>query len=155
DLLGRVASFVNDPVARHPLDRVGGKHALIRREAMRDGYPFIPDFYVTQVFCHTPRLLDSDLLKTKLKRIYDYVISDTYQSHDASIGLVKTARGSFAKGWGVELKSVDHYQRGGNLDYLLRVLECFARLGLVNRYPLLMSYAEWLIGQQEKDGRWN
>jgi len=35
------------------------------------------------------------------------------------------------------------------------VLECFARLGLINRYPLLMGYIDWLVNQQEKDGRWN
>lgn len=34
-------------------------------------------------------------------------------------------------------------------------LEAFARLGLINRYPLLMSHLEWLHSQQGKDGRWN
>jgi hypothetical protein len=155
DLLDRVSSFVNDPISRHPMEKVGGRVAMIRREVMKDGYPFIPDYYLTQVFAATPRLLDSDLLKTKLKKIYDYVISDSYQSHEAAIGLVKTARGSFTKGWGVELKPVDFYIKSGSMDYLLRMLESFARLGLVNRYPLLMGYLEWLIAQQEKDGRWN
>jgi hypothetical protein len=28
-------------------------------------------------------------------------------------------------------------------------------LGLVNRYPRLMSMMEWLLNQQEKDGRWD
>ncbi len=35
------------------------------------------------------------------------------------------------------------------------MLELFARLGLINRYPLLMSHLEWLQSQQAKDGRWN
>ena len=36
-----------------------------------------------------------------------------------------------------------------------RSIEHFARLGLINRYPLLMSHLEWLQSQQGKDGRWN
>lgn len=155
DVLDRVSAFVNDPISRHPLDRIGGKMAMIRREAMQDGYPFIPDYYTTRIFARTPRLLDSDQLKMKLKKIYDYVLSETYQGHGPAIGLVKTARGSFAKGWGIELRPVDHYQKSGGLDHLLTMLELFSRLGLVNRYPLLMGYLEWLVGLQERDGRWN
>jgi hypothetical protein len=154
DLLDRVSEYVNDPISRRPVDRVGSKIGQIRREAMRNGYAFIPDLYTTRAFCATPRLLDSDLLKMKLKKIYDYVISEPYQSRGTAIGAIKTARGSFVKGWGIELRPVDHYLKSGNLGYLLHVLECFARLGLVNRYPLLMGYLEWLVGQQEKDGRW-
>ena len=41
------------------------------------------------------------------------------------------------------------------LDEMLINLELFARLGLINRYPLLMSHLEWLQAQQAKDGRWN
>jgi hypothetical protein len=41
------------------------------------------------------------------------------------------------------------------VDELLVYLELFARLGLINRYPLLMSHLEWLQAQQGKDGRWN
>ncbi len=155
DLLDRVSGFVTNPISRNPLDRIGGKVAVIRPEAMSEGYAFIPDWYVTQVFAHTPRLLDSELLKTKLKRIYDYVLSEGYQTHAPTIGMVKTARGAFAKGWGIELKPVEWYQKNGNLDALLRMLESFARLGLVNRYPLLMGHVEWLLSLQERDGRWN
>jgi hypothetical protein len=155
DLLDRVAGFVNNPISRNPLDRIGGKMAAIRPEAMSEGYAFIPDWYVTQVFAHTPRLLESEILKVKLKKIYDYVLSEPYQAHAPTIGLVKTARGSFAKGWGLELRPIEFYLKNDNLDSLLRMLESFARLGLVNRYPLLMSHVEWLLGQQERDGRWN
>lgn len=154
DLLDRVAGFVNNPISRHPLDRVGGKMAAIRTEAMSEGYAFIPDWYITQVFAHTPRLLESELLKTKLKKVYDYVLSEPYQAHAPTIGLVKTARGSFAKGWGLELRPAEFYVKHDNLDSLLRMLESFARLGLVNRYPLLMGHMEWLLSQQERDGRW-
>jgi len=154
DLLDRVSAFVNDPISRHPVERAGSRLGLVRREAMRDGYFFIPDIYTTRVFASTPRLLDSDLLKNKLKKIYDYVISESYQRHGAGIGMVKTARGSFVKGGGIELRPVEHYTRTGTLDQLFYVLELFARLGLVNRYPLLMGYLEWIINLQEKDGRW-
>ncbi len=41
------------------------------------------------------------------------------------------------------------------MDELLVHLELFARLGLINRYPLLMSHLEWLQSQQGKNGRWN
>ncbi len=41
------------------------------------------------------------------------------------------------------------------MDELLVILELFSRLGLINRYPLLMSHLEWLQSQQGKDGRWN
>ena len=34
-------------------------------------------------------------------------------------------------------------------------LELLARLGLLNRYPNLMSQLEWLHSQQSKEGRWN
>jgi len=154
DLLQRVSAFVNDPISRNPVERPGTRQALIRREVMRDGYPFIPDVHVTRVFAATPRMLDSDLLKTRLKKTYDYVISENYQNLGASIGLMKTARGAFVKGGGIELRPVEHYTRTGTLDHLMLTLESFARLGLVNRYPLLMGYLEWFLNLQEKDGRW-
>jgi len=154
DLLDRVSAFVNDPISRNPVERPGTRLALIRRESMRDGYSFIPDLLTMRVFAATPRLLDSDLLKTKLKKIYDYVISENYQRHGSAIGMVKTARGSLMKGFGIELRPVDHYVRTGSVDQLFATLESFARLGLVNRYPVLMGYVEWIVNQQQKDGRW-
>jgi hypothetical protein len=47
------------------------------------------------------------------------------------------------------------YLKEGRLEELLFILEQFARMGLINRYPLLMAHMEWLLSQQEKDGRWN
>ena len=43
----------------------------------------------------------------------------------------------------------------GHLDELMNLLEIFSRLGLINRYPILMSQFEWLVSQQGKDGHWN
>ena len=34
-------------------------------------------------------------------------------------------------------------------------VEIFSRLGLINRYPLLMNNMEWIMNQQQRDGRWN
>ena len=155
ELVTRVGQFVDNPVSKHPTEGTPPRLTVFRREAMRDYYVFIPDLYVLNAFSHAPRLLESDELKRRLKKICDYVIGDHYQALGPQIGLVKTARGTFPKRFGIELREIDHYLKAGTLDYLLNVLECFARLGLINRYPLLMGYLEWLVGQQEKDARWN
>jgi hypothetical protein len=68
---------------------------------------------------------------------------------------VRTAKGSFVKGSGLRLRSIDDYAKNGGLDELIVNLELLARLGLVNRYPLLMAHLEWIHGQQGKEGRWN
>jgi hypothetical protein len=154
-LVERVGHFVDNPVSKHPTEGPAPRVTVFRREAFRDHYIFIPDLYLLYAFSQTPRLLDSDELKRRLKKICDYIVGDAYQALCPQLGLVKTARGTFPKRFGIELRGVDHYVKTGMLDYLLWVLECFARLGLVNRYPLLMGYVDWLIGQQEKDGRWN
>jgi hypothetical protein len=100
-------------------------------------------------------LLDGELAKMRLKKIFDYVLSPTYQELGPDLGLVRTDKGSFVKGHGIRIYPIDHYQKKGNLDELLVYLELFARLGLINRYPALMSHLECLQGQQGKDGRWN
>jgi hypothetical protein len=41
------------------------------------------------------------------------------------------------------------------MDELLVLLELFSALGLINRYPLLMSHLDWAQSQQGKEGRWN
>jgi hypothetical protein len=153
-LVERVAQFVDSPISKHPTEGSASRLSVFRREAMQDCYVFIPDLHLLSAFAHSPRLLESDELKRRLKKIADYVISDPYQALGSQIGLVKTARGTFPKKYGIELREVEHYLKAGTLDYLLTVLEIFARLGLINRYPLLMGYLEWLINQQEKDGRW-
>ncbi len=154
NLVERVGQFVDNPISKHPTEGLPPRVSVFRREAIRDYYAFIPDLYLLYAFSQAPRLLDSDELKRRLKKICDYIVGDHYQALCPNLGLVKTARGTFTKRFGIELRSIDHYVKSGTLDYLLSVLECFARLGLVNRYPLLMGYIDWLISQQEKDGRW-
>lgn len=154
-LVERVGQFVDNPISKHPTEGTPPRLTVFRREAMRDHYIFIPDLYLLNAFGHSPRLLESDELKRRLKKICDYVIGDHYQALGPQVGLVKTARGTFPKRFGIELKEIEHYIRAGTLDYLLSVLEVFGRLGLINRYPLLMGYLEWLMSQQEKEGRWN
>ena len=65
------------------------------------------------------------------------------------------AKGAFARSHGLKFFSLEHYEKKGGLDGLLIVLEMFARLGLINRYPLLISHLDWLQAQQGKDGKWN
>lgn len=155
DLLERCAAFVDDPVSRAPTEEIGASHPLIRFEAWRDDYAFLPDYYIGQVFAHSPWLLDGELVKMRLKKIFDYVLSPGYQELAPTLGLVRTAKGTFPKDFGIKLHTVDHYQKKGGVDELLVYLEMFARLGLINRYPLLMSHLEWVQSLQGKDGRWN
>ncbi|HKQ62425.1 MAG TPA: hypothetical protein VJS92_14125 [Candidatus Polarisedimenticolaceae bacterium] len=155
ELLEYTAGFVDDPVSRAPTEEIGASHPLIRREAWKNGYPFLPDLHLARVFAYSPWLLDGELAKMRLKKVFDYVLSPTYQQIAPGLGLVRTAKGSFPKSGGMRLHPVEYYQRHGNLDELLVYLELFARLGLINRYPLLMSYMEWLQSLQGKDGKWN
>lgn len=155
DLLERTAGYVVEPSSRHPVESVGTVLPQIRKEVMRDGYAFFPDMNIMALFSSTPELLSSSLRKTQLKRIFDHVLSPGYQSLCPELGAVRTARGSFPRGGGVELHETETYLKEGRLEELLFILEQFARLGLINRYPLLMSHLEWLLSQQEKDGRWN
>ena len=155
ELLGQVAAFVDDPGSRHPTEEIGASLPMIKSDVWREGYPFIPDFYATRVFAHSPWLLGGEMAKMRLKKIYDYVMSQTYQALAPDLGLVRTAKGSFPKGHGLRLRTIEEYQKTGDLDELLVYLELLARLGLINRYPLLMSHLEWLQSQQTKEGRWN
>ncbi len=155
ELLDSAAGFVDKPVSRRPTEEIGATHPLIRYEAWNDGYAFIPDTYITRVFAFSPWLLDGEMAKMRLKKIFDYVLSPTYQEIAPEMGLVRTVKGSFVKDHGIKLYPMDHYQKKGAVDEMLIHLELFARLGLINRYPMLMSHLEWLQGQQGKDGRWN
>jgi len=155
ELLERSSAFVDNPISRNPTEEIGASHPLIRSDAWHHGYPFLPDLYIARVFAFSAWLLDGEMAKMRLKKIFDYIMSATYQSLAPGLGLVRTGKGSFTKEHGIRLYSVDHYQKGGNLDELLVYLELFARLGLINRYPLLMSHLEWFHSQQGKDGRWN
>jgi len=155
ELLELASNFVDNPVSRNPTEEIGASHPLIRAEAWRDGYPFMPDVYMLRVFAFSPWLLDGEMAKMRLKKIFDYMLSPTYQERAPELGLVRTDKGSFIKDHGVRLYPIDHYQKKGSMDELLVYLELFARLGLINRYPLLMSQLEWLQSQQGKDGRWN
>ena len=125
------------------------------RVAWTRGYPFLPDLYIARVFAYSSWLLDGEMAKMRLKKVFDYILSGTYQSVAPEMGLVRTSKGSFAKDHGIDLHTLEHYQKRGSIDQLLVHLELFARLGLINRYPLLMSHLEWLQSQQGKDGRWN
>ncbi len=155
ELLELTAGFVEDPVSRDPVEEIGADYPLIRAAAWRDGYPFFPDRYALQVFAFSEWLLDGELAKVRLKKIFDFVMSENYQRLAPELGLVKTAKGSFVKGHGIRFRPLDFYQKNGNIDELLTNLELMARLGLVNRYPLLISHLEWLQSQQGKDGRWS
>ena len=155
ELLDLTSSFVDNPVSRNPTEEIGAALPLVRGAAWHRGYLFIPDLYIIAALSHSPWLLEGELAKMRLKKIFDYIVSRTYQDITPGLGLVRTAKGTFTKSHGVALYSVDHYQKNGNLDELLLNLELFARLGLINRYPLLMSHLDWLQSQQAKDGRWN
>jgi hypothetical protein len=155
ELLDLTAGFVDSPLSRNPVEEIGASLPLIRSEAWRRGYPFMPDLYLMRLFAHSPWLLEGEMAKMRLKKIFDYVLSPTYQELAPELGLVRTAKGSFAKAGGIRLRPLEHYQTKGNLDELLVLLELFARLGLVNRYPPLMAHLEWLQSQQGKDGKWN
>lgn len=155
DFLDRVMSFVADPVSRHPVEHVGVGLPQFRREALRDGYCFIPDIHLLRVFAWCPPLLDALRARGALKKIFDYVLSPDYQELGAELGAIRTVRGAIPRGGGIQLRPIEEYLEAGNLDELLHLLEQFARLGLINRYPQLMSYVEWLMAQQEKDGKWD
>jgi hypothetical protein len=155
DLLDRVLAFVADPVSRRPVEHVGVGLPQLRRETLRDGFCFIPDVHSLKAFAHCPPLLDSTRAKSALKKIFDYVLSSDYQELGPEIGALRTVRGAIPRGGGIQLRPVDEYLESGNLEELLFLLEQFARLGLINRYPQLMSYLDWFLAHQEKDGRWD
>jgi len=155
ELLDLTAGFVDNPLSRSPVEEIGTSLPLIRSEGWRRGYPFLPDMYGMRVFAFSPWLLDGEMAKMRLKKIFDYVLSPMYQELAPELGLVRTAKGSFTKGSGIRLYTMEHYHKHGSLDELLITLELFARMGLVNRYPLLMSHLEWIQSQQGKDGKWN
>ena len=155
ELLDMTAGFVDNPLSRQPVEEIGASLPLIRGAAWRRGYPFMPDLYAMRVFAHSPWLLEGEMAKMRMKKIFDYVLSPVYQELAPDLGLVRTAKGSFAKSNGIRIRPLDHYQGKGNLDELLVLLELFARLGLINRYPSLMALLDWLQSQQSKDGKWN
>lgn len=155
ELLELCSGFVDDPVSRNPTEEIGASHPLIRPAAWRRDYPFLPDLHLTRVFADSPWLLDGELAKMRLKKIYDYVLSPTYQKLAPDLGLVRTAKGAFVKGNGLRIRGIEWYEKHGNLDELITYLELLARLGLINRYPQLMTHVEWIQSQQNKEGRWN
>jgi hypothetical protein len=155
ELLDLCAGFVDDPISRHPVEEIGAAHPLIRSGAWKRDYLFIPDAHLMRVFAFSPWLLDGELAKMRLKKISDYVMSDTYQRLAPDIGLVRTAKGSFVRGGGLRIRPIDYYQKHAALDELLVNMEFFARLGLLNRYPQFMTHLEWWHAQQSKEGRWN
>lgn len=155
EILDLTAGFVDNPVSRNPTEEIGAALPLIRREAWNRGYPFFTDLYTLRILAFSPWLLDGELAKMRLKKIVDYLLSKTYQDLAPGLGLVRTTKGTFPKNHGVRVQSVDFYQKAGHLDELLTHLELFARLGLINRYPLLMSQLDWLQSLQGKDGKWN
>lgn len=155
ELLDLTASFVDNPISRSPTEEIGAALPLIRMDSWNRGYTFLPDIHITRVLAFSPWLLDGEMAKMRLKKIYDYVLSPTYQTLAPDMGLIRTAKGTFARGYGIAMHPVEHYQKSGNVDELLMHLEGFARLGLINRYPILMAQLEWLQSLQGKDGKWN
>ena len=155
EVLDLTAGFVDNPSSRTPVEEIGASLPLIRADSWRRGYPFLPDLYVMRLFAFSPWLLDGEMAKMRLKKIFDYILSPTYQELAPELGLVRTAKGTFAKSNGIHLRPMEHYQTKGNLDELIVLIELFARLGLINRYPSLMGMLEWLQAQQTKEGRWN
>jgi len=155
ELLELTSGLVDDPVSRNPAEEIGASHPLIRPAAWKRDYAFMPDLYLARVFAFSPWLLEGELAKMRLKKVFDYVMSETYQRLAPDLGLVRTAKGAFVKGNGLRLRPLDHYHKHGSLDEFLVNVELLARLGLVNRYPQLMSHVEWIHSLQGKDGRWN
>lgn len=155
DVAERVMGFVSDPVSRNPVEQVGVGLPQIKRDAMKDGYCFIPDLYTTRLFSHCPMMVGSERGRSMMKKVFDYVVSPAYQELGPDIGAIRTGRGPIPRGWGVQLRPIEEYIENGGLAELLYLLEQFARLGLINRYPRLMSYLDWLLEQQQKDGRWD
>ena len=105
ELLDLTSSFVDNPVSRNPTEEIGASTPLIRLEAWNRGYHFIPDLYVMRVLAYSPWLLDGELAKMRLKKIFDYILSPTYQELAPELGLVRTAKGSFTKGSGIKIHS--------------------------------------------------
>jgi len=155
ELLELASGLVDDPVSRNPTEEIGASHPLLKSQVFKRDYPFLPDLGLARVFAFSAWLLEGELAKMRLKKIFDYVLSDTYQRLAPDLGLVRTAKGSFLKGGGLRLRPVDFYNKHGHVDELLVNLEMLARLGLINRYPLLMSHMEWIHSLQGKDGKWN
>lgn len=155
EILELVSTYVSDPIAKNPIEKTGTYYPIIKREAFRHGYPFIPDYYTFFLFSNNPWLLNGEFAKVHLKKIFDYMLSATYQDLGSMLGMVKTAKGYILKGLGVEIKGVDYYLEHGTLDYLITLLDMFSKLGLINRYPILMSNMDWILRQQQKDGMWN
>lgn len=155
ELLELCAGFVDDPVSRRPVEEIGASHPLLKSSAWKRDYVFIPDLYLMRVFAYSPWLLDGELAKMRLKKISDYILSETYQRLAPDLGLLRTAKGSFLKENGLRVRPIDWYLKHGHLDELLVHLELLARLGLLNRYPQLMAHLEWLQAQQSSEGRWN
>jgi len=155
ELLELTSGFVDDPVSRNPTEEIGASHPLLKSQVWKRDYPFLPDLGLARVFAFSSWLLDGELAKMRLKKVFDYVLSETYQKLAPDLGLVRTAKGSFVKGGGLRLRPVDFYNKQGHVDELVVNLEILARLGLINRYPLLMTHLEWIHSLQGKDGRWN
>ncbi len=155
EVLERVSNFVSDPIAKDPIETTGTYYPIIKQEAFREGFPFIPDYYTFLLFSNNDWLLNGEFAKIHLKKIFDYMLSQTYQSLGPTLGMVKTAKGYFQKGWGIEIRSIDYYLKHGSLDYLIILMDMFSKLGLINRYPILMNNMDWILRQQQKDGAWN
>ncbi len=103
ELLDLTAGFVDSPVSRNPVEEIGASLPLIRSAAFRQNYVFLPDLYILRVFAHSPWLLDGEMAKMRLKKVFDYVLSPTYQALAPGLGLVRTAKGSFPKGSGIRI----------------------------------------------------
>jgi hypothetical protein len=116
---------------------------------------FMPDYYLVRAFACSPWLLRGDMWKMRLKKVFDYILSPLYQDLAPGLGLIKTAKGSFLRGGGVKMRTLDEYQKSGHIDEMLMHLELFGSLGLVNRYPVLMNQIDWVYSQQGKDGHWS
>ncbi len=155
ELLDLCSGFVDNPVSRAPTEEIGAALPLIRAKVTNRGYSFIPDLYILRVLAFSPWLIEGELAKMRLRKIADYIVSPTYQKMAPELGLVRTSKGTFAKGNGIIIHPLDYYQTQGNVDELMMILELFGRLGLINRYPQLIAHFDWLHGLQEKNGRWN
>ena len=82
----------------------------------------------SRVFANSPWLLGGELAKMRLKKIFDYVLSPTYQQLAPDLGLIRTSKGTFAKGHGLRLHDLEYYQKHGQLDELLAVVGLLAVL---------------------------
>jgi len=152
-LLVAAYRYVSSPAAEDP---VGGEPPVIRPEAYDAelGYPALPDLYMLQLWAHCPAITGHPTNHRRLRCILDYVLSPAYTRLDQRLGFVDLGEGRpFVKGWKILLPDAAELSARRMWAYGLVVLEFFALLGAVQRYPVLSSWLEWLLAREDPKQR--